>query len=223
MLRSERISESLRLGTILSLAGGFMDAYSYSMRGGVFANAETGNIVLMGLQLLEGDLYGVLHYALPVGAFALGVFAAEVIRRQSVKTPSVHWKEWVLAAEILIAVITGFIPQAGNHFVNVMISFICAMQVQAFRKVRGKGFATTMCTGNLRSGTELLASGLLDHKEGALIGGAHYYWIDLTFIGGAFIGAFFSKVLAERAIWICAVLLFACLVFIRYHKKNLEV
>ena len=57
MVRQGVVSESFRLATILALTGGFMDAYSYLMRGGVFANAETGNIVLEGnaKDLLEDD------------------------------------------------------------------------------------------------------------------------------------------------------------------------
>lgn len=41
MKHSMQISESIGLGTILALSGGFMDAYSYIERGKVFANAQT--------------------------------------------------------------------------------------------------------------------------------------------------------------------------------------
>jgi uncharacterized membrane protein YoaK (UPF0700 family) len=34
------------IAVFFTLAGGFMDAYSYLARGHVFANAQTGNIVL---------------------------------------------------------------------------------------------------------------------------------------------------------------------------------
>ena len=40
------MSESLLLGAILATVGGFLDAHTYICRGKVFANAETGNIVL---------------------------------------------------------------------------------------------------------------------------------------------------------------------------------
>ena len=53
-------SESIRIGVVLAISGGFMDAYSYTGRGGVFANAETGNIVLLAISIgnknLQGDL-----------------------------------------------------------------------------------------------------------------------------------------------------------------------
>ena len=46
MKHSLQMSETLRLGIILALSGGFMDAYSYLERGNVFANAQTGNLLL---------------------------------------------------------------------------------------------------------------------------------------------------------------------------------
>ena len=58
MLTSKKVSESIRLGSILMFSGGFLDAYSYLVRGQVFATAETGNIALMGISLARGDLAG---------------------------------------------------------------------------------------------------------------------------------------------------------------------
>ena len=49
------MSESLLLGALLAVAGGFFDAYTYLCRGGVFANAQTGNIVLFGLELAQRE------------------------------------------------------------------------------------------------------------------------------------------------------------------------
>ena len=43
-----QMSESFAVGILLILAGGFQDAYTYIYRGGVFANAQTGNVVLLG-------------------------------------------------------------------------------------------------------------------------------------------------------------------------------
>ena len=51
MNKKVQISESIELGILLALSGGFMDAYSYIGRGGVFANAQTGNMLLLGVHL----------------------------------------------------------------------------------------------------------------------------------------------------------------------------
>ena len=47
------MSESFELGCVLAVSGGFMDAYSYICRDKVFANAQTGNILLFGINLLK--------------------------------------------------------------------------------------------------------------------------------------------------------------------------
>ena len=49
----KQMSESLRIGCLLTLAGGFQDAYSYILRGKVFVNAQTGNIVLFAQNVSE--------------------------------------------------------------------------------------------------------------------------------------------------------------------------
>ena len=47
--------ESLIVGIMLALSGGFLDTYTYTLRGGVFANAQTGNLVLMAVKLADFD------------------------------------------------------------------------------------------------------------------------------------------------------------------------
>ena len=49
------LHERMEIGILLALAGGFLDAYTYITCGGVFANAQTGNIVLMGISAAKGD------------------------------------------------------------------------------------------------------------------------------------------------------------------------
>ena len=51
MSRNKQVSETHLLGLLLAVVGGFLDAYTYLCRGRVFANAQTGNIVLLGVNL----------------------------------------------------------------------------------------------------------------------------------------------------------------------------
>ena len=59
------MSEAKRTMVFLALSGGLMDAYSYFGRGKVFANAQTGNIVLMSAKIADGELAASLRYLLP--------------------------------------------------------------------------------------------------------------------------------------------------------------
>ena len=50
-----QMSDSLLTASFIILSGGLQDAYTYLCRGKVFANAQTGNIVLLSAYLFEGD------------------------------------------------------------------------------------------------------------------------------------------------------------------------
>ena len=57
-----QMSDSFRAAVCIVLSGGFQDAYTYWCRGGVFANAQTGNIVLLSTALFRGEWHTVLKY-----------------------------------------------------------------------------------------------------------------------------------------------------------------
>lgn len=205
--RSKQMSDSMLLGVVLTLAGGFQDAYSYNGRGGVFANAQTGNIVLLGQNLALGEWGKALHYLFPLLSFLLGVFAAEWIRSLCERVHVLHWRQVILLLEIALFAAAGFFPETMNTPANVLLSFACAMQVESFRKFRGIPCATTMCIGNMRSATEHLYHYLRTHDPEQKRRSAHYYFIILIFAVGAATGALFTMTLGRGAIWIAAFLL----------------
>ena len=177
-IKRKQMSETFRLGAVLALAGGFLDAYSYSVRGGVFANAETGNMVLLGIHAMRGEWHTALTYLVPVAAFAAGIIVAECIKARF------------------------------------------RVQVESFRKVHGNAFATTMCTGNLRSGTERLYQFLRSGNPEQRRQAGQYYGIILCFILGAALGAWVSSLLAERAVLIACVLLLAAFLMMFWNMED---
>ena len=211
-------SESFTAAALLALAGGFLDAYTYLCRGAVFANAQTGNIVLLGVRLMEGDWGGAGHYLVPILAFAAGVLAAELIRGRFRGAQALHWRQITVAAELLLLAAVAFLPAALDNAANVLVAFVCAVQVESFRKVNGNAFATTMCTGNLRSGTERLylwgKTGERDHGHRA----AQYYGIIVFFIVGAALGAWCSGRWGQRAVLGACVLLLAAFLLMFQRK-----
>ena len=127
------MSEAFRNSVFLTLSGGFQDAYTYIGRGKVFANAQTGNIVLLATNLCEGNFERVGHYLVPLLAFVAGVLFAEAIHERFHRMEKLHWRQLVLTIEILLLVAVGFVPQSMNLLANALVSFVCAMQVQTFR------------------------------------------------------------------------------------------
>ena len=90
-----QMSDSFRAAIFIILSGGFQDAYTYCCRGKVFANAQTGNIVLLSTALFRREWPVVLKYLIPVVSFLIGTAAAEGIHIRLFKikvsdTPEIH-------------------------------------------------------------------------------------------------------------------------------------
>lgn len=219
-----QMSESFLTAVFLSLSGGLQDAYTYLFRGKVFANAQTGNIVLLSSNIMDGQWDRVLHYLVPLCAFALGVLVAEKMRESFRDMQRLHWRQLVVLGEGLLLFLVGFLPQEQNLLANAIVSFACAMQVQAFRKVHGYPFASTMCIGNLRSGMDALVAFGHSHDKNALWKSLHYFAIIFIFALGAGIGTQCVGIFGERTIWLsCALLLVSlCFMFIKEDLPEIE-
>ena len=213
----KQMSEAFLTAAFLSISGGLQDAYTYLARGNVFANAQTGNIVLLSQHIADGDLASTIHYLIPLSFFALGVAAAEIIHQCYQQAQRIHWRQLVLAIEILLLFAVGFLPDSWNLIANSMVSFSCAMQVQAFRKVNGYAFASTMCIGDLRSGVEAFCIWRKSHEPHAKDRMVRYFGIIFLFALGAGLGSKSAAQLGGRAIWLscCFLLVSFTLMFIR--------
>lgn len=75
-----KTSTTLRFALLLTAAGGFLDAYTYISRGGVFANAQTGNVILMAIDLSERHFHAARAHLWPILAFIVGVAFAHLLK-----------------------------------------------------------------------------------------------------------------------------------------------
>ena len=219
-LPEKQMSEAFINSIFLALSGGFQDAYTYNCRNGVFANAQTGNIVLMSQYFMRGNWQKGISYLLPVLSFAVGVFIAENVQNRFRNGKRLHWRQGILGVEILILALVGFIPSAYNMIAAMLVSFACAMQVQTFRKVEGYSYASTMCIGNLRSGTAALSRYVREHNAEQLRQMIYYFGVIAAFAIGAGIGGIFSATYGIHIIWGSCILL--CISFLLMHLEKLK-
>ena len=198
--------------------GGFFGCYAVLIHSGVMGNAQTVNLIELLLDALRGDLHAVL---LHLGALVLYVLGTML----TVLLP--HWWGWdmhyvspVITAAAAMAV--AFLPETLNTTANAVVSFVCAMQVQTFRKVRGHAYASTMCIGNMRSGTEALCVYFHTRDREVLHKALTYFGVIGLFAVGAGLGALLTGAFAERGIWVsCALLAVSFLImFIREEEAK---
>lgn len=195
-------SQRMRIAYLLTLVGGYLDAYTYFERGGVFANAQTGNIVKLGIALANGerDLY--LRYLLPIVMFALGLLMAlgitEYLQRKGIRLV----RRCVLLSEMIALSVVALIPNADewNTTANCIVSFAAAMQYETFTTFRGDAIVTTMSTGNLRKTVDALFKGIVNHNSEELLRAGRYLSIIATFTFGAFLGTKVCGVLDRSAV-----------------------
>lgn len=217
-----QMSDKFRSAVFIILSGGFQDAYTYCCRGGVFANAQTGNIVLMSAALFRGEWDSVMKYLVPILSFLVGIAVAELVHIHYKRFEKIHWRQIVLIEEIILLFAVGFIPETLNAIANALVSFVCALQVQTFHKIHGQPYASTMCIGNMRSGMEALCAYFRCRDSEVLQKALTYFAVILVFAAGAGIGSVVSNTLGSGAIWICCVLLSVsfCLMFIREKQEE---
>ncbi len=197
------------------ISGGLQDAYSYFCRDGVFANAQTGNIVFLSVNLVNGDMAGVLKYLVPVAFFAFGAILAKTLFFLFDKR-KVFWKEVVLLVESVM-------PQSMNLYANALVSLACAMQVLSFDQIYGNDFASTMCIGNIVRMSGSLVTAIAKKDKSALKRFGLYLAVVAIFAVGAGAGYLLQKAFGNYASMFSAALTFiASLAFIGKENADKE-
>ncbi len=136
---------------ILMGVGGFYGAFTYTIRGGVFCNAQTANFVLFAMALGDGLWKKALYYLIPMSAYFLGAFLSEAANTAQRQRWPIRWETALVGVEMLVVVLLGLLPETAPYQISqVIINFICSMQYNTFRVAEGVPMATTFCTNHLR-------------------------------------------------------------------------
>ena len=224
ILKKKRIlkmSESLIVAVLLTITGGYLDVYTYITRGGVFANAQTGNIVLLGINIANNNWKTSFQYLIPILSFVLGVFLSELLKKTFYIKRKLHWRQLVVLFEIFILIFVSTLKGHSHDILaNVLISFVCSLQVETFRKFHENTFASTMCTGNLRSASENLYKFLVSKNKFYLFNFIKYIGIIISFISGAIISLKVTNILGTNSVLICCIILFIAFLLMFLDKKS---
>jgi uncharacterized membrane protein YoaK (UPF0700 family) len=215
--------EPLPVGMVLAGVGGFLDAYTYVGYHGVFANAQTGNVVLLGVDAQAGHWQDALLHVPPIVAFVLGVALAHGLARPKVREVVRRPTRWVLVAEIVVLAVVGALPgTTPRGIVPGAISFVSAAQVATFRSLEGVGYNSTITTGNLRDLTANFLKWHAGHDLAARHATVALAAIVGSFAVGAGIGGLCTRIIGHPAAWITAAVLAGVLVALVAETRRLE-
>jgi uncharacterized membrane protein YoaK (UPF0700 family) len=143
----------------LALAGGYLDGFTFVGHGRIFANAMTGNIVYLGMEVLSSPARPNFSHLPPLFMFMLGIWAARALHLERFRGIVRHPYAVVLLVEAIILFILALLPnRTADFWITAPITFAASMQVLTFRTVGPHTYTSTFTTGNLST----LSTGLFD-------------------------------------------------------------
>lgn len=154
--RAEFASDRNTMVVVLTWAAGGVDALSYLGLGHVFTANMTGNAVLLGLSIGQGQGMAALRSMIALAGFVIGIAAAAIIMERS--SQQGEWPRavtWAIAVEwvILIVFTAGWhmaLPKGGPLYFLILLSAVAmGIQSAAMRQLKVPGIATTYITGTL--------------------------------------------------------------------------
>jgi uncharacterized membrane protein YoaK (UPF0700 family) len=201
---------SLLHGALLACVGAYFDAFTFIEKGHVFANAMTGNVVLLGVYTGKAEWRQAFNHLLPIVAFTLAIVTARTLdHRFRGRHPLIRPATICLLIEIFLLLLSGALPEGfPDYYFTLSISFMATLQNTMFTQIQAQTLNIVMMTGNLRKllGTlaERIFAPLRDEQRDVV---RVFGTISGAFLIGAMMGGILSPVLHNRALWVPCILL----------------
>lgn len=145
---------------LLLLAGlaASIDVMSYFKLGHVFTANMTGNTVLMGLSIGQGNLSASLHSMTALFGFIAGTFIGSIIVENKKRSGAFYIKLSIAIESLIILILTGLWFYKDQPMVNgtlytciVLSAIAMGMQSATVRHLKIPGVVTTFITGTITS------------------------------------------------------------------------
>jgi uncharacterized membrane protein YoaK (UPF0700 family) len=164
--RNTRPLSGVGASAVFACVGGILDAFTDFGHGRVFANSMTGNVVLLGVDVMQKDWHQASRHLFPICSFFVGISAARTFfvhfLSGSIQNPDLA----VLTIEIALLGAIGCLPDASSDFlITTTMAFAASLQSEAFRSAEGFPFNSTFTTGNLRTLSESVFDFLFDNSQ----------------------------------------------------------
>ena len=209
-MKREQIIEIIN-ALLFALCGGFCDAYTLIYRGGLYSNMQTGNLVKFFISLADGAFE--IKYLSPILFFLVGIFIAILLIKNG------NHRKLTVSIILAITLANGFIPTTPVwDIVSISsLSFIGAMQFEAFSECLNVKYTNTMCTNNMRLLVENATT--INTKEGKYKT-LFFLSVIVCFSLGALLSALLGKVMGSYTISFLAIIYLIILIFIHLSFKK---
>ena len=140
--------QSKRLALFLTFCAGYVDAYTFIVRGNTLVAGQTGNVVFLSVGLIQHNVSDASAKVMTLLAFMMGVLLLTIYKEKLriVKKPILS----VIPLAVLSLVI-GFVPQTvDNIYLVPPLAFCMGLVTTAFGEVSGIAYNNAFMTGNIK-------------------------------------------------------------------------
>ncbi|MBW1606177.1 YoaK family protein [Lactobacillus sp. Sy-1] len=209
--------ETPLIAALLAAISGSIDAYAYIEHGGVFAGLQTGNLILLSINLSEFNFFPILRLCFSIFLFAFGVIIVKIIQRRF--RVEVDRKKLIIKYELALLIITGLTASWVPNLITIgFLDMAAAAHLQEFKFLRGNAFNPLMMTGNLSKASNNLYMTLLDHDQKAKRLFLDTCMVIFSFVCGAIIMGFITQIVDQFAILVTILPLILILIIVRFYK-----
>ena len=183
-----------------SAIGGFLGGYTIFNHADIFGNAQTGNLIHLTLDTVQGKFALVLFMLLGFLVYCGGnVFYVLVRRRVKISMKIVS----LICTSAAVA-LTGAISFVQNDFIACYpISFAAPVQWNAFKIADGNSSSTIFSSNNVRQAAILTTNYALDRDKRTRAKAAFYWLTLLGFHLGVAFSCAMSLIFGAQSIWFC--------------------
>ena len=140
--------QSKRLALFLTFFAGYVDAYTFIVRGNTLVAGQTGNVVFLSVGLIQQNVSDASAKVMTLLFFMMGVFFLTLYKEKLriVKKPILS-----LIPLAVLSLIIGFVPQSvDNIYLVPPLAFCMGLVTTAFGEVSGIAYNNAFMTGNIK-------------------------------------------------------------------------
>lgn len=159
--------------------------------------------------------------SLPIFAFMLGAIFTYFARKFAVSHQHLRWHALSALIIFIGVLITANMAQfVASKWTVLSLSFIAAVQLESFKRMRGAPYTNTMMTGNLKNMSVFIVQGLVERKPEILKRGYYTFLIITGFCLGVFISTFLAHQFDENALYALLPIIFGFNLVLYFEKVN---
>ncbi len=190
--------QSKRLALFLTFCAGYVDAYTFIVRGNTLVAGQTGNVVFLSVGLIQQNVSDASAKVMTLLSFMMGVFFLTLYKEKLriVKKPILS-----LIPLAVLSIIIGFVPlSVDNIYLVPPLAFCMGLVTTAFGEVSGIAYNNAFMTGNIKRTMLAFGEYVRTKHTAFLMEGLIFVSLLVSFILGVVFSAYLTIIFNEKTI-----------------------